>query len=97
MFMVMAVVVGVVARLGETGIANAFIKGVVDFTGPAFLVAVARGVSVVLTNTKTIDSVLFAMERVVSGTSEVVFAFLLAIISLPLAFSLALAQRVMPW
>ncbi len=86
MFMVMAVVVGVVARLGETGIANAFIKGVVDFTGPAFLVAVARGVSVVLTNTKTIDSVLFAMERVVSGTSEVVFAFLLAIISLPLAF-----------
>lgn len=86
MFMVMAVVVGVVARKKEAEISNAFIKGVVDFTGPAFLVAVARGVSVILTNTKTIDSVLYAMERVVSGTSEVVFAILLSIISLPLAF-----------
>lgn len=86
MFVVMAIVVGVVARLGEAGTANAFIKGVVDFTGPAVLVAVARGVSVILTNTKTIDTVLNAMERVVAGTSEVVFVLLLSLVALPLAF-----------
>jgi uncharacterized ion transporter superfamily protein YfcC len=84
LFFVMAIVVGVVGRLGEKGTANAFIKGVVDFTGPAFLVALARGISVVLTN--TIDTVLHAMEGIVAGTSSVVFTLLTFLVSLPLAF-----------
>lgn len=44
LFFVMAIIVGVVGRLGEKGTASAFIRGVVDFTGPAFLVTVARGI-----------------------------------------------------
>jgi uncharacterized ion transporter superfamily protein YfcC len=68
MFCVMAVVIGVVGRLGEAETAGAFIKGVVDFTGPAILVTVARGISVVLTNTQTIDTVLNAMEGFVTGS-----------------------------
>ena len=86
MFCVMAVVIGVVGRLGEAETAGAFIKGVVDFTGPAILVTVARGISVVLTNTKTIDSVLNAMEGFVDGQSNAVFVLLLSVASLPLAF-----------
>jgi len=86
MFLVMAIVVGVVGRLGEAKTAGAFLKGVVDFTGPAFLVAIARGVSVVLTNTQTIDTVLYTMERFVAGTSEMIFVLLLALVSLPLGF-----------
>ena len=86
MFLVMAVVVGVVGRLGEAGTAKAIIKGVIDFTGPAFLVTLARGVSVILTNTKTIDTVLSAMEGLVTGTSSVVFVALMFIVSLPLSF-----------
>src|SRR5262249_13197058 len=81
-----AIVVGIVAHLGEAGTANAFVKGVVDFTGPAVLVAVARGVSVILTNTETIDTVLNAMERVVSGTSEAACILPLSLVSLPLGF-----------
>jgi uncharacterized ion transporter superfamily protein YfcC len=86
MFCVMAVVVGVVGRLGEAETAGAFIKGVVDFTGPAILVTVARGISVVLTNTQTIDTVLNAMEGFVSGQSNVVFVAFLSVASLPLTF-----------
>lgn len=86
LFFVMAVVVGVVGGLGEKGTSSAFIKGVVDFTGPAFLVAVARGISVVLTNTKTIDTVLHAMEGFISGTSSLVFTLLTFLVSLPLSF-----------
>ena len=81
-----AILIGLVGRLGEKETAGAFIQGVVDFTGPAFLVVVARGVSVILTNTKTIDTVLSYMERVVDGKSSVVFVILMAIISAPLAF-----------
>ena len=86
MFFVMAIVIGVIGRLGESGIAGNFIKGVVDFTGPAFLVAVARAVSVILNNTQTLDTVLHSMENFVSGRSEVVFVLLMSLTSLPLGF-----------
>jgi uncharacterized ion transporter superfamily protein YfcC len=86
LFVVMAIVIGVIGGLGEAGIAGNFIKGVVDFTGPAFLVAVARGVSVILNNTETLDTVLNAMEDLVSGRSEVVFVLLMALVALPLGF-----------
>jgi uncharacterized ion transporter superfamily protein YfcC len=86
LFFVMAIVVGIVGRLGEEATAKAFIKGVIDFTGPAFLVALARSVSVVMTNTKTIDTVLHAMEGLVTGASSGVFILLTFFGSLPLSF-----------
>ena len=86
LFFVMAIVIGVIGGLGEPGTAKAFIRGVIDFTGPAFLVVVARGVSVIMTNTKTIDTVLSAMEGLVTGTSSVVFVALTFVVTLPLSF-----------
>lgn len=86
LFVVMAIVIGLVARLGEAETSAAFLRGVADFVGPAILVVVARGVSVILTNTKTLDTVLNAMEGVVDGRSNVVFVLLLSIVSMPLAF-----------
>src|SRR5690606_27311165 len=71
LFAVMAIIVGLVGRLGEAATASAFIRGVMDFTGAAVLVVVARAVSVILTNTKTIDTVLNAMEGIVDGRSSV--------------------------
>ena len=86
LFFVMAIVVGIVGRLSEEAIAKAFIKGVMDFTGPAFLVTLARSVSVVMTNTKTIDTVLHAMEGFVAGASSLLFVMLTFAGSLPLSF-----------
>jgi uncharacterized ion transporter superfamily protein YfcC len=86
LFFVMAIVVGIAARLGEQATAKAFIKGVIDFTGPAFLVTLARSVSVVMTNTKTVDTVLHAMEGLVTGASSAAFVLLILIGSLPLSF-----------
>jgi uncharacterized ion transporter superfamily protein YfcC len=86
LFFVMAIVVGIVGRLGEEATAKAFIRGVIDFTGPAFLVTLARSVSVVMTNTKTIDTVLHAMEGLVTGASSAKFVLLTFLGSLPLSF-----------
>lgn len=86
MFVIMSIVVAVVARMKEGVWANAFIRGVMDFTGPAILVAFARAVSVIMTNTKTIDTVLNSMEGIVDGRSTVGFVILLSIVSLPLGF-----------
>ena len=67
LFFVMTIVAAVVGRLGEGEAAKAFVKGVADFAGPAFLITLARSVSVVMTNTRTIDTVLHAMEGLVAG------------------------------
>ncbi len=86
LFFVMATVVGLVARLGEEAIAKAVVKGVVDFAAPAFLVTLARSVSVVMTNTKMIGAVPHAMEGLVSGASSVGFVVLTYFACLPLSF-----------
>jgi uncharacterized ion transporter superfamily protein YfcC len=86
MFVVMAIVIGVVGRLGEKGTAAAIVKGIVDFVGPAIVVPVALAVSVILTNTKTLDTVLNSMEGFVSGTSSQGFTLILALVALPLGF-----------
>jgi uncharacterized ion transporter superfamily protein YfcC len=86
LFLVMGFVIGFVGGLGEKETANAFLRGMVDFTGPAVLVAFARGVSVILTNTKTIDTVLDAMEGVVGDRSSIVFILILSAVTVPLAF-----------
>jgi uncharacterized ion transporter superfamily protein YfcC len=86
LFFVMAIVVGIAGRLGEEAAAKAFIKGLTDFTGPAFLVTLARSVSVVMTNSKTIDTVLHAMEGLLTGASSATFVMLTFLGSLPLSF-----------
>jgi uncharacterized ion transporter superfamily protein YfcC len=86
LFFVMTIVVGMVGRLGEEATAKAFINGVIDFTGPAFLVTLAHSVSVIMTNTKTIDTILHAMEGLVAGASTGVFVVLTFVASLPLSF-----------
>ena len=86
MFIVMAVVVAIAARLGEPATSAAIIDGIKDFAGPAVLVVVARGVAVILTNTKTLDTILNAMERIVGGSPQVAFVFLFSLISIPLSF-----------
>ena len=85
LFFVMTIAVGVVGRLGQAALAKAFLKGVAEFAAPAFLVTLARSVSVVMTNTKTIDTVLHAMEGLVAGASSVKFVLLTFFASLPLS------------
>jgi len=86
LFVLAAVVVGVVARMGEAKIVSLIGRGAADMIGPAIVILLARGVSVIMTNTETLDTVLHAMERAVDGASSAVFAVLVTIVNIPLAF-----------
>ena len=48
LFIVMAVVIGVIAKLGEEGTVNTIVAGAADFLGAALIVVVARGITVVM-------------------------------------------------
>lgn len=86
LFLVMAVVIGLIAKLGEEGTINTIIAGAGDFLGAALIIVFARGITVVMKNSYMTDTVLHAMEKAVSGTSSGAFAILAFIVNLPIAF-----------
>lgn len=86
MFIVAAVIVGVVARLGEKKLAETLIQGAADFISPALIIMLARGVTVIMNNAQVTDTVLHSMEGVVSDASSALFGVLIFLVNLPLAF-----------
>jgi uncharacterized ion transporter superfamily protein YfcC len=61
-------------------------RGFGDFIGAGVAVVLARGVTVILNNTRTIDTILSWMEDAVSGTSAVGFTSLVFLINTGIAF-----------
>lgn len=86
MFLISALLIGVIARMGEKQIVGLIGRGAADMIGPAIVILLARGVAVLMTNTQTLDTVLNGMESLVSGASAGVFAILVMLVNLPLAF-----------
>jgi uncharacterized ion transporter superfamily protein YfcC len=86
LFVVAAIVVGLVARMGEKKLVGLIARGAADMIGPAIVILLARGVSVIMTNTDTLDTVLHAMENAVTGASAAAFTTLVTLVNIPLAF-----------
>ncbi len=86
LFLVMAIVVGLIARLGEEGTVTTIVAGAADFLGAALIVVFARGITVVMKNSYMTDTILHWMENAVAGASTSGFAMLAFIVNLPIAF-----------
>ena len=86
LFLVMAVVIGLIARLGEEGTVTTIIAGASDFLGAGLIIVLARGITVVMKNAYMTDTILHWMENAVSGRSAGAFAILAFIVNLPIAF-----------
>jgi uncharacterized ion transporter superfamily protein YfcC len=86
LFLVMAVVIGAIARFGEEGTVTTIVAGAADFLGAGLIIVLARGITVVMKNAYMTDTILHWMENAVSGTSTGVFAILAFIVNIPIAF-----------
>ncbi|WP_330335266.1 YfcC family protein [Streptomyces sp. NBC_00536] len=86
LFLCAAVLVGLVGRMGEAKLSSTIIQGAADFISPALVIMLARGVTVIMNNSKITDTVLHSIEGVVKGTSSGVFAVIVFLVNLPLAF-----------
>ncbi|CAM5338467.1 C4-dicarboxylate anaerobic carrier [Streptomyces griseus] len=86
LFLVAAVLVGAVAGFGEQRLSATIVRGAADFISPALVIVLARGVTVIMNNSRITDTVLHSIEGVVSGTSSALFAVFVFIVNLPLAF-----------
>lgn len=86
LFLIASVVVGLVARMKEKEIVRLISAGAADMMGPAMVMLLAGGVSVIMTNTQTLDTILNAMEQVITGASAGAFAVAAMLVNIPLAF-----------
>jgi uncharacterized ion transporter superfamily protein YfcC len=86
LFLVMAVVIGLIARLGEEGTVTTIVAGAADFLGAGLIIVFARGITVVMKNAYMTDTILHWMEKAVSGSSSGAFAILAFIVNIPIAF-----------
>ena len=100
LFLGFAILIGIVGRLGEKSISEIFIDGARDMLGVALIIAVARGVSVIMSNGLIVDTVLSWAEAAVGGLGGVAFINITHLLYLPLGFlipsSSGLATVTMP-
>lgn len=73
LFLVSAIVVGVIARMSEEDFTNTFVDGARDLLGVALVIGIARGIVVVMDAGKMTDTILFWAEGAVSGLSPIAF------------------------
>ncbi len=86
LFLIASIVVGLVGGLGEEKMVNGIVQGMGDFMGAALIIAIARGVTVIMNNAGITDTVLHSLESIVAGLSAALFAAMMYVVNIPLAF-----------
>jgi uncharacterized ion transporter superfamily protein YfcC len=86
LFLRSAIVVAVIGRINEKTFVREFIKGAENLLSVAFIVGVARGVTIVLNEGHVSDSILFYTANLVQGMSPGLF--ILGLLLFYLLFSL---------
>lgn len=73
-FFLMAILIGIIGGLSEKQIVNTFITGAADMMSVVLVIALARGISVLMASTGLDVFVLDAAANVLAGLSGVIFA-----------------------
>jgi uncharacterized ion transporter superfamily protein YfcC len=85
-FLLFAVVIGLIGRLGEGQLTEAFINGARDLLGVALIIGIARGITVIMNNGQITDTVLHWAELALGDVGQVAFAIVMYTLFLPLSF-----------
>lgn len=99
-FLVFAVVIGLIGRMGEGDLTESFVAGARDLLGVALIIGIARGITVVMTNGRITDTVLSWAETALGDVGQAAFSVVMYVLFLPLSFlipsSSGLATVAMP-
>jgi len=86
LFLAAAIVIGVIARLGEGKLVESFVNGARDLLGVALIIGLARGIVVVMDAGHITDTILHAAETSVAGLSQTAFILVIYWIEVGLSF-----------
>jgi uncharacterized ion transporter superfamily protein YfcC len=85
-FLLFAIIIGLVGRLGEGDLTTSFVDGARDLLGVALIIGIARGITVIMNNGKITDTVLHWIEKALGDTGAIVFLIVMFLLFLPLSF-----------
>jgi uncharacterized ion transporter superfamily protein YfcC len=85
-FLLFAIIIGLIGRLGEGVLTASFVDGARDLLGVALIIGIARGITVIMNNGQITDTVLHWIEKALGDTGEVWFLILMFLLFLPLSF-----------
>ena len=85
-FVIMAVIIGLVYRMREVEIVNAFLDGAAEMVGVSLVIGVSKGISVIMSSTGLDKYVLNLASSVLQGMSPIIFTIVALIIYMILTF-----------
>lgn len=86
LFFFISIIIGMVSKMGEQRFVEVFIEGTKDLMSVVLIVAVARGIQVVMNNGQITATVLSWGEAALSGLSEGLFITLTYLFYIPMSF-----------
>lgn len=86
LFFGMAIVVGLVARMGEKKLTSAFVDGAKDLLGVALVIGLARGIVVIMEQGLIADTILNSAAETLGGLPEIAFINLMLWIEIGMSF-----------
>jgi uncharacterized ion transporter superfamily protein YfcC len=99
-FLLFAIVIGLIGRMREGQLTEAFIAGARDLLGVALIIGIARGITVIMNNGQITDTVLHWAEVALGDVGKAAFSVVMYLLFLPLSFlipsSSGLATVAMP-
>ena len=85
-FVIMAIIIGLVYRMKEVEIVNAFLDGAAEMVGVALVIGVSKGISVIMSSTGLDAYVLSKASTVLVGMSPIIFTIVAYLIYMALSF-----------
>ncbi len=99
-FLVAAIIVGIIARMSEEELTSTFINGARELLGVALIIGIARGIVVIMDKGMITHTILHSAEETVSGLSSMAFINVMYWLEVVLSFlvpsSSGLAVLTMP-
>lgn len=86
LFLVMAIVIGLIGKLAEARLVEAFLNGARDLLGVALIIGLARGIVVVMDAGQITDTILHSAEVSVSNLPKAAFICMIYLVELGMSF-----------
>lgn len=86
LFLVAGIIVGFAVRMKEQELIEGFVQGASELLGVAFIIAISRGITVIMNSGFITDTILNWGEQALSGASSILFIVLTYLLYLPLSF-----------
>ena len=97
LFLVAGIIVGFAVRMKEQELIEGFVQGASELLGVAFIIAISRGITVIMNSGFITDTILNWGEQALSGASSILFIVLTYLLYLPLSFRFRQAPAWLPY